>query len=202
MQRASRRSVLATTLLFGGLLVTTSAAALEQGAARAFIADLADETTTVLTSNLPQSERRERITALLEEGFDLPFIARLVLGPTYRSLTPEQQQAYTAAFERFVLATYGRRFDDYSGQRLIVVDAAPEGQQDVRVRSRVEGGGQPTLGIDWRVRDRGGELRIIDVAVEGVSMTITQRNEFNAVVQREGIDGLIAMLQDRTAAAS
>ncbi|MEO1091898.1 MAG: ABC transporter substrate-binding protein [Pseudomonadota bacterium] len=201
MRRVSRRLLVACLVALGAVVPLVPASALEPETARNFIVGLAEETTAVLTGDMSDGERQERVITLLNEGFDLPFIGRLVLGPTYRSLTPEQQQAYTAAFERFVLATYGRRFEDYNGQEIVVLDAQPEGQQDVRVRSQIRGGGQPTLTIDWRVRERDGEMRIIDVGVEGVSMAISQRSEFNAVVQRQGIDGLIALLNDRASAA-
>jgi phospholipid transport system substrate-binding protein len=51
--------------------------------------------------------------------------------------------------------------------------------------------------IDWRVRERDAGPKIIDVEIEGVSMAISQRSEFSSVVDQRGVDGLIAMLEDR-----
>ena len=44
-----------------------------------------------------------------------------------------------------------------------------------------QGQGQP-IRVDWRVR-RG---KVIDVIVEGVSMSVTQRSEFASIIQRNG----------------
>jgi ABC-type transporter MlaC component len=41
--------------------------------------------------------------------------------------------------------------------------------------------------------------RIIDVIIEGVSMAATRRSDFNAYIQRHGIDGLISELERRSA---
>ena len=40
--------------------------------------------------------------------------------------------------------------------------------------------------VDWRLQQRDGAWRIVDVMVEGVSMMVTQRSEFTALIQREG----------------
>ncbi len=170
--------------------------AVEPDAARDFVADLADRATTILNGDGSMDERRRGLRELLQEGFDVPFIARAALGPPYRDLSDEQRSAYVDAFERWVIATYATRLDDYTGQRVEITGAAPQGNQDARVTTRVVGNQEPVR-IDWRVRERGGALQIIDVEVEGVSMTISQRNEFASVMQRRGIDGLIELLQER-----
>ena len=56
----------------------------------------------------------------------------------------------------------------------------------------------PPLAVDWRVRERDDKsLVAIDVIVAGVSLIVTQRSEFGAVIERHGIDGLLAELRRR-----
>ena len=52
---------------------------------------------------------------------------------------------------------------------------------------------QPTT-IDWRVRQQDGKMGVIDVIVEGISLSVTQRQEYASVIQNSGgqIDGLLA----------
>ena len=54
----------------------------------------------------------------------------------------------------------------------------------------------PPLRIDWRVRNKGGQMRVVDVAAEGVSMVTTKRSEYRSVLAREGLDSLIARLEE------
>jgi len=58
----------------------------------------------------------------------------------------------------------------------------------------------PPLRIEWRVRIGGGRPIIVDVLPEGVSLVLTYRSEFDEVVGRSGLDGLLAELSDRAAA--
>jgi phospholipid transport system substrate-binding protein len=179
-------------------LAAAPASALEPAAARTFVADIAERATDVLSSERPMAERRRALKEILRTGFDLDYIGRLVLGPTYRTLSADQRAAYDAAFRTYVLETYSRRIDEYGGEELRITAAEAAGARDVKVRSRVVGGGQEEpVRIDWRVRERDAGPKIIDVEIEGVSMAISQRSEFSSVVDQRGVDGLIAMLEDR-----
>jgi len=197
---ARRLRSLALAVLLLGLAAPASALTTEE--ARTFLDDVAERATSILASDAPFGERREQLQRVLETVFDLDYIGRLVLGPTYRSLSADQQEAYDAAFEDYVLTTYSRRIDEYGGEQLEVVGATPAGSNDVKVETRVTGTdqGEPVR-VDWRVRQRESGPQIIDVEIEGVSMAISQRSEFASVVDQRGVDGLIAMLEERAAAS-
>ena len=153
---ARRAGVLAGVMLW----LAAPAFALDEDAARRFVADIADRATTVLASDAPRAEQRGELREILRRGFDLDFIGRSVLGPTFRSLSDGEQERYLDAFRRYVLATYSRRIDDYGGEELEIVGAEPMAGNDVRVESRVVGGNtDEPVRIDWRVRDRGGTPR-------------------------------------------
>ncbi|HET8727811.1 MAG TPA: ABC transporter substrate-binding protein, partial [Alphaproteobacteria bacterium] len=84
-----------------------------------------------------------------------------------------------------------------------VSDTRPQGERDVLVDSRILRPNGPSVGVAWRVRDRDGRFQIIDVSIEGVSMAVTQRNEFASVIQRNGgsVDALLAALRSRISEA-
>jgi phospholipid transport system substrate-binding protein len=195
---AFARRLRATALALLLTLAAAPAFALEPGEARDFVATIADEATSVLSSDRSLAERRSELNQILRTAFDLDYIGRLVLGPTYRNLTEDQQQAYDQAFKEYVLATYSRRIDEYGGEQLQITGAQAAGSRDVKVTSRITGTdqGEP-VGVTWRVRERDAGPKIIDVEIEGVSMAISQRSEFASVVDQRGIDGLIAMLENR-----
>lgn len=169
-----------------------------QGAAR-FIAWLGDQAIAVLRSDKGDLEQREAaFRRLLAQGFDVPFIGRFVLGRHWRQASPEQRHDYIALFGEFLLKTYSRRLGGYAGESLVVAGARPAGSQDIIVQTRIERPSGPPILAEWRVRVIEGQYKIIDVAVEGVSMALTQRSEFAAVVQNHGMDGLLQALRLRT----
>lgn len=177
------------------LMLPAAAQPADLDRARSFIQQLGDEALSSLARpDVDTETARTEFRDLLHRGFDVPGIGRFVLGRYWRAASEAQQRAYLGLFEEMIVETYARRFRDYSGETFEITGARDAGEQDILVRSRiVRPGGAPPVAVDWRVRDRDGTMKIIDVFVENVSMSVTQRDEFGAVIQRAGgdIDALL-----------
>jgi phospholipid transport system substrate-binding protein len=171
------------------------------GAAQAqqFIADLGAEAVRVLRQpNLSLEQRETIFRGMLAQKFDLEFIGRFVLGRNWQAATPDQREEYQALFAEFVLRSYSRLLGGYVDEQLTVQGAREAGQRDVIVYSRISGSSNQPVQSLWRLRLINGQPRIIDVAAAGVSLSITQREEFAAVISRNGLEGLLEMLRART----
>jgi phospholipid transport system substrate-binding protein len=178
------------------------------GAARAandptgFIADLGARAINVLTSTSSETERERQFRGLFEEGFDVNEIARFVLGPYWRTATDVQRAEFIRLFENYVVHAYTVRFNAYAGQQLKVLGARPEGDNAWVVQSQIAlpNSNQPPVRVDWRVTKHGDTYKIADVTVEGVSMALTQRQEFASVIQRNGgqLEALLKVLREKT----
>ena len=167
--------------------------------AQNFVAEMGAQGILILQqTNLPIEQREANFRLILEKKFDLNFISRFVLGKNARMATPDQMEEYQTLFAEFILRTYASRLSSYAGQKFEIEKAMEAGQNDVVVQSVVSGGEGAPLRADWRVRDVNGVPQIIDVSVEGVSMSITQREEFASVIHRDGIEGLLEILRART----
>ena len=169
--------------------------------AKSFVGSVADEGIGFLSSpDLSQEQRKEKFRSLLKKSFDLKTIARFTLGRYWRTASDAQKKEYMSLFEKMVLDIYAERFGEYSGETLSVNDARPEGQKDVLVHSSIssESSNQP-IKVDWRLRSKNGQFKVIDVIVEGVSMSVTQRSDFASVIQRGGgdIEVLLAHLREK-----
>ena len=190
--------VLTTTVSMGAVAQQTRSENPEK-----FIASLGERALQVLVvGSQGLSERDNAFRGILNEGFDLPLIGRYALGRYWRRATLEQRREYVKLFEDFIVVTYVTRLGEYSGESLRVVSSRPD-DQDTIVTSEIVLEGQPAIRIDWRVRDGnsdGSESKIIDVIVEGISMLLTQRDEFASVIQRSGgnVEGLLARLREKS----
>lgn len=166
-----------------------------------FIQSLGDRAIAILAdkSNTPE-KRSEQFRQMLRDTFDLATIGRFAIGRSWNSATPEQQKEYMSLFESLVVQTYSDRFALYTGEGFRVRSFRPEGDHDFIVNSDIThpDGSKPTT-VDWRLRQKNDKLGIIDVIVEGVSMSITQRQEYSAVIQRNGgnIDALLDLMRQR-----
>ena len=114
--------------------------------------------------------------------------------------TAEQQATYLALFGEYLLRTYAARLETFAGRSMTVLGTRQASDRDAVVRMAVARPGGAAITVDWRVRATANGHRVIDVAVEGISLAITHRAEFAAVIQRKGIDGLLAALRDHGAA--
>ena len=189
-------------MVFVRLIVLTLALTLAAGNAPAasesaseFVARLGDWTLIALRAD--DGSREARFRDLLRQGFDLPFIARFALGPNWRRATAEQRSDYLVVFGEYVVQTYSPRLGGYTGEAMSIVAECRAGEKDSLVETEIVRPSGPTISAEWRVRVIDGEYRIIDIAIEGISMAVTKRSEFSAVIQSEGIDGLIAALRAR-----
>jgi len=146
----------------------------------------------VVTVSLPQAEKITRFRVIFSTYFDMPAAARFVLGRTWRTASPEQQQEFVDLFQDINIYTWARRFKDYNGQKLSIGDAVQDGDGGAYVDSRVEqGDGQAPILVRWRLRKRPDseyKYLVVDLEVEGVSMAVTYRSDYTSVIQNNGGD--------------
>lgn len=185
-------------------LVTTPAAPAASGkeqVALDFVKSTAEKGLTFLSQpDSTEDQKKAQFKQLLNTSFDMDSIGRFTLGRYWNDATPAQQQEYLGLFRKMVVNVYTQRFGDYKGQKLDVKSARPIGNDDVLVTSYIiPADGSDNIQVDWRVRNRGGNLKIVDVLVSGVSMSVTQRSDFSAVIQRGGgkLETLLAYLKEK-----
>lgn len=199
-----RRSFLGTALtlslgpaLTAGTAFIGAAQAANEQAAGQYINQMGQLLLAIQNQSATIGQREAQYRELLRQAFDLNFIARFVMGRSYRDLKPDQAAEYHDAFNEFVLRSYARRLAGFQVQGFAITGLRPAGDADTAVMTRIDpANGQPVQG-EWRVRETGQRFRIIDLALEGVSMAVTQRNEFASLINSNGLNGLIAVLRAR-----
>jgi phospholipid transport system substrate-binding protein len=127
-------------------------------------------------------ERQAAMRQVVQNNFDLPYMGRSALG-TYWSQASEQQRArFLAAVEVSEARTYSERLAKYASYAVTInkVNARPNSVWIVDTRLD-QAGGQP-LKVEWEVHDSGRGLRIGDVKVEGISMSLLMRSDYNSYI--------------------
>ena len=171
---------------------TADAGATDPGA---FVSDLSAAAVESLTERgLSQAQRADRFRALLTTHFDLPGIGKFVLGRYWRGAAEAERQEFLKLFEDFIVRTYIDRFSTYSGEEYRVEAAREDENGYATVRGEILRPKAENVRVDWRLRRNGGEFKIIDMVVEGISMALTQRDDFAAVIRNGG--GRVAALND------
>ena len=143
---------------------------------------------------LGQSGRFAQLDPVIRRSFDIASMARLSVGPSWTGLSEAQRQHASDSYGRYISATYADHFDSYAGQKLEVIGEEPAAS-GVMVRSRIiKADGEPVK-VDYMMRRSGESWLISDIYLDSaISEVATRRSEFAAILKREGIDGLIAVL--------
>ncbi len=167
----------------------------------AFVSDLGGRAIQVLGPGVPAEQRLRRFRELFRDDFDVPGIGQFVLGRHWRATTPEERQEFLRLFQEYVVQAYSTRLGEYGGQPFRVTGSRPNADEIVVTSEIIRQNGS-RIAVDWYLIDRGGQLKITDVYVGGISMKVTERDEFGAVIQRNGgkIDALLVQLRRKLAA--
>jgi phospholipid transport system substrate-binding protein len=194
-----RFQVIGALIVLTGLLAAAPAGAQD---AQAFVAQLGNQAIQVLGPSVSPAQRVARFRQLFRDDFDVPGIGQFVLGRYWRTATPEEQQEFLRLFQEYIVQAYAARLGEYGGEPFRVTGSRPSGDETV-VSSLIERANAGRVQVDWYLINRGGAPKITDVYVGGVSMKVTQRDEFSSVIQRNGgrVDALLAQLRQRLAAA-
>ena len=189
--------LLAVFALAFAFLTAIAASAYATQAPRHFVERVVDRTIGVLSNKtLSKQDRYQQLSAIMHDNFDLAQIGKLALGPYYRTASKAERDEYLAIFGEFLVATYADRieqaFNDSQSDGFDFSTGDVRATKKDQIVSSAVVSGTSQAAIDWRLRNTDNRFWIVDVAVEGVSMVITQRNEFSAILSRDR-DGLAAL---------
>ena len=147
-----------------------------------FVSNFADSAINILSDNeILEGEKNSKFTDLVMSAIDLNLISKFVLSKTWKDATDDQKERYIQAFKDYFINSYANRLNQYSGEKIEVVDAEEAGKY-VIVNSFIYREGTDTLKINlkWRLLNKDGEIKIIDLNIEGISLIIAQREEFQS----------------------
>ena len=167
--------------------------------AQKFIEDFGNEAIESLTENgLTDQVRMDRFRNLYKKDFATDAIVRFVLGPYWKKSSKEDRKKFAKLLEDYVVVSFAPKWKHYSGETFSVYDSIEESSKIILVRSDVTPSEGTSIKLDWRVGNDN-PFRIYDIAVEGVSMIVTQRSEFMSVIKNGGgtITPLITALEEK-----
>lgn len=198
-----RKSIFALFVAFVFALPSNVPAAELEDGAQAFIKSLESEAIAALTdASKPRNERVAAFRTMFQEKFAVEAIGRWTLGRNWRKATEEEQKEFLVLFEDLMVATYVDRFQDYSGEELKIIKTVPVDDNRATVHTEIvrpNAANTKPFSVLWRVGRQGDIYNILDVVVEGASMSLTLQKEFASIIKNTGsVGGLIEELRKKT----
>jgi phospholipid transport system substrate-binding protein len=193
-----RRSLTLGAFALAAALLAQPTPSPAAGDPAAFVTQLEAQGMQALSA--PPAQRVARFRQLFQADFDVPEIGRFVMGRHWNSLDPQQQQQFLAVFQDFTAHAYAEKLTQYTGAPFKVLGSRP-GEGGTVVSSQIDRANGPPVKVDWHLADRGGQYKISDVVLDGVSMKVTERNEFAGIIQRNNNrpDSIIVVLKQQLA---
>lgn len=139
------------------------------------------------------------VNELIVPHFDFSSMSKWVLGKNWKQATDEQRQQFVEQFKNLLVRTYAKTLLEYSDEKItyLPVENNP-GSNLVIVKTVIQQpSGAGTLPIHYRMHVSGGEWKVVDVAVDGVSLVSTYRGSFGSEIRKNGLDALIVKLAER-----
>ena len=164
-----------------------------------FVRKLGAEVIAVLANDkLDIAQRKSELHDIFLRSFDSKAMARFALGRYWRVASAKQRHRYLKVFPVYVADIYAGRLSTYAGETFVVLRSRTldSGKSMVNTEIRRPDGG--AFKVDFRVHAEGNGFKNTDVLVEGVSLLVTKRDEFAAVIRRSGLEALISALERRT----
>ncbi|MCH6589812.1 MAG: ABC transporter substrate-binding protein [Proteobacteria bacterium] len=142
--------------------------------------------------------RYDRLVSSIEETFYLPLMIRIASGPYWKGANQTQRSRLISAFRRMSVSRVATLFDGYAGETFEAIGEKPGPQNTLLVKTRIVIPDKSSVNLTYVAKAIKERWRLIDVIVDdGISELSVRRSEYRRVLQKEGVDGLIATLNKK-----
>lgn len=188
-------------VLFSSLFLfhTPSWAVVDAQKAESFVKQITQQgIEELINANVSETEKQARFTKLFNQDLDLDFIGKFVLGRYWRTATTAQRNEFIDVYRKLNIQTWSERFNEFRGKHFEFVGTENSKSPDqIFVNTQVPMEEGNPASVKWRVKENNGNMRIVDIIIENVSLAQTARSEYTSYIQKspDGIDGLIRDLK-------
>lgn len=170
-----------------------------------FTTNLANQAISIVMSSDTNETQITKFRELFLENCQLRYIGRFVLGQYWKKLDNSNQEEFLEAFTNSVIMGWAVKFNSFKGGTLeinSVNKSENPNSSDYFINSTMTfTDGMKPAEVIWRERkDKSGNIKVVDIIIEGVSMAMTYRNEYRSVLQRNNgnVRDLISSLDIKT----
>ncbi len=141
-------------------------------------------------------ERRKLLEKVVSERFSYEEMAKRTLAAQWQKLDEKQRAEFVELFKRLLSNSYADRVEGYSGEQVHYLNERTEGDY-AEVRTKAESG-KVEIPLDYRMLNKGGEWRVYDVVIDGVSLVSNYRGQFAKIIRTSGYDDLVTQLREKS----
>jgi phospholipid transport system substrate-binding protein len=139
-----------------------------------------------------------KFRALLAQNVAVDQIGDRLVRRWLPTISPAQRAAYKAALPGYVVGTYADRRFEYADATIRVVRSQPTAGGGADVYTQVVKPGSQPIAATWSAVKVGGAWKVLNLNVAGINIAMAQAADFDSVIQRQGFDALVKMMNARS----
>ena len=128
--------------------------------------------------------------------FDYAKLTQFVVGKNWRKANEQERTMIIDLFRRLVERTYAKALAKFTDQRVAFVPAQERGDGSVIVGIKVLNAGKSVL-IEYQLKEQDSSWNVTDVKIENISLLSNYRRQFDSIIRKKGMAGLILLLQTK-----
>ena len=151
---------------------------------------------TLKDESLDQEAKETKIKDLIADRFDYRNMSQRVLATNWKKATEEQQARFTELFPEILSNVYMGRIQEYTNERVDYVGETIKKEKFALVETTIVAP-SVEIPINYKLRLKSDDWLVYDVVIEGVSLINTYRSSYAEIAKNEGIDGLLAKMEEK-----
>ena len=137
-------------------------------------------------------QRFEQLKPVVLKSHNLTKITRIVVSKEWKNLSIEQKKELIRKFSTLSIASYAHYFNSFSGESFRVESVKQLSPGQIYVHTYFVLPDEKDVSMDYLLKKKGDNWRIINIITNGVSDLALKRSEYVAVLKKSGFDVLLA----------
>ena len=140
---------------------------------------------------------KTKFRALLAQNVAVDQIGDRLIRRWVPTIAPAQHDAYKSLLPTYIVGTYADRLFEYANATIKVIRSNPTAGGGADVTTQVIKPGQQPIPAVWSVVQVGSTWKVLNLRVAGINIAMAQAADFDSVIQRQGFDALVKMMNAR-----
>ena len=179
--------------------------ALAEGAATASVRKANQTLNALLKKKVEPGSAEEKalskeVTSKLSSFLDVDELGRRAMKDHWEKLTPEQKKEFSKLLRELVESNYVKALRSQLDYDVAYVgESSKDSAVNVATEIRsTKNGRKRTMSIDYVLHESDNAWRVFDLVTDGVGLVQNYRSQFNKVIAKEGITGLLERMRKKS----
>ena len=164
-----------------------------------FVNNTAQQVILVIDSNDEEIQKKHKLRDIFCNTVDISWMGKFALGKYYKNIEQKRLKEYLIVYKAFLINAYVSKFSEYNGVNFDIDSIKPISNSQYIVNTKVlnKKYNSKYINVSYRIKVVKERFLIRDIIAEDVSLILGQRSDFNSIISKEGIIGLIKKLKNK-----